>query len=241
MRSGIMARFFCAGFATVTLLLLGAFLAAYAWAEAQAAPTSPTGTSDIQTFPEPDAQVDSDAISKHRTIHRATIKVDETLTVDISERPQSDQNFDSLATVRRINEKPQLFWIGRLIHHRQLRLVHAALIRSDGHSGMLVLEFEGGAVGAREGFAVLRYTTKNFRLNVLPLTDYGKIVVFRNQPTVADIWSGDCADISSDAGGCEYRTRTCRWSDDGYACAASQKAKGLFNKGDISDPGIEIK
>ncbi|MGA9060848.1 MAG: hypothetical protein WB341_04185 [Terracidiphilus sp.] len=185
--------------------------------------------------------MDSDAISKHRTIHRATIKIDDSLIVGISEHPRDDYDFDTLVTVRRVNEKPQLFWIGRLIRHGQLRVVHFALLRTDGHSGMLVLEFEGGAVGASEGFAVLQYTPDKLWPNVLPLTNYGKIVVFRNQPEVAEIWSGDCADISSDAGGCEYRKRTCKWSETGYSCSASQSIKGLFNKGDISDPGIEIK
>ena len=201
----------------------------------------PTDAPEIQTFPEPDPQVDREAVSERKAIHRATIVIDKTMSVEVLEKPKSEINFDSVVVVRKAGRESHTFDVGHMIGHRQLRLVHAALLRADDNSGMLVLEFEGGAVGAREGFAVLRYSPGLFQLHVLPLTDYGKVVVFRARPDSAEVWSGDCASISSDAGGCEYQRRICNWGDNGYTCSAPKEIKGLFNKGDISDPGIEVK
>ena len=193
---------------------------------------------EIRAYTVPDAKADDDALSNHRTIQRALIKIDETLTVEVSERPTSVDNFNTFVTTHSVNRKPQIFYVGRMIGDRPLRLVHGALLRSNSHSGMLVLEFEGGSVGAREGFAILRYGPEWVQLSVLPLSDYGKVIVFRDRQDLAEVWSGDCASMPSDSAGCEYRRRLCTWSRTGYICDKSTNVKGLFK---ISDTGIEIR
>lgn len=196
---------------------------------------------EVQTYPVPDPQVYDNAMSRHRSIERARIALNTSISVDLLERPRSIDDNDSILVLRVSSQPPKTFHIGHLIGHPQLRVVHTALVHTDSNSGMLVLEYEGGAVGAREGFAVLRYDRQSAQLHVLPLTDYGKVVVFRQNQGLAEIWSGDCANSSLDSDGCKYTTRMCTWKDEGYSCGHPLKKDGKFNQGDISDPGIEIR
>ena len=64
---------------------------------------------------------------------------------------------------------------------------------------MLVCEYVGGAVGAIEGFAILRFSPDNIELHTLPLTDFGKVVVFKEKPEQAEIWSALPYPSGSDA------------------------------------------
>lgn len=210
-----------------------------AWSQSNAAVSD---HDEIRAYTLPNAKADDDALSNHRTIQRALIKIDETLTIEVSERPTSVDNFDTFVTTRGVNRKPQVYYVGRMIGDKALRLVHGALLRSDSHSGMLsgmlVLEFEGGSVGAREGFAILRYGPEWVQLHVLPLSDYGKVVVFPDRQDLAEVWSGDCASMPPGSAGCGYRKRLCTWSSTGYTCSKWSVVKGLFK---ISDTGIEIR
>jgi hypothetical protein len=106
---------------------------------------------------------------------------------------------------------------------------------------MLVCEYEGGAVGAREGFAILRFSPAGFELHTLPLTDFGKVVVFKSKPEQVEIWSALPDDMGSDADPMAYATQSCRWQAKGYTCGAPKRKLGRFSPASINDPGIEIR
>jgi hypothetical protein len=194
----------------------------------------------IQTFPEPEPQADESAIDEHKKVLRAEIAVDSSTTVRFYEEPTSVTVYDSSISIERGSTSIASYKIGRMINHQPLRLVHAALIRS-GDSGMLICEYEGGAVGAREGFAILRFSPAGFELHTLLLTDFGKVVVFRRDPARAEIWSALDENAGSVADERFYMTRACRWQSKGYTCAPPRKKAGRFAPGAIDDPGIEIR
>jgi len=196
---------------------------------------------DIQTYPVPASKVYDNAIKDHRSIDRAKITLNDSINVDLLERPKSIDNNDSILILYVSGQAPRVLHIGRMIGDLQLRIVHAALVRMDSARGMLVLEYEGGSVGAIEGFAVLRFEQHSAKVHVLPLARYGKVVVSRGKQDDAEVWSGDCAGLPPDAQGCEYVSRMCTWGIEDYSCARSKKMKGLFSQYDTSDPGIEIR
>ena len=198
--------------------------------------------SEIKTFPVPDPMVYDWAVENHRTIWRAKITLNGSMHVKLLEKPKSIENNDSILEIHVSGKHPRTFEIGRLLKCPELRFVHAALIHTDSTRGMLVLEYEGGSIGAREGFAVVRFDEHSATVHVLPLTDFGKVVVFRGNQGIAEIWSGDdCLSASPDSGGCEYITRMCTWRAEGYSCDQPKRMEGVFNQNDISDPGIEIR
>ena len=194
----------------------------------------------IQTFPEPDPEADRVAINEHKRVLRAEIAIDSSTTVRFYEEPTSETVYDSSISIERGGASVATYKVGRMIKHQTLRLVHAALIRS-GDTGMLVCEYEGGAVGAREGFAVLRFSPGRFELHTLPLTDFGKIVVFKGNPDKVEIWSALADDVGSVADERPYITRACRWQSKGYVCGPPRRKVGRFAPGAIDDPGIEIR
>ena len=105
---------------------------------------------------------------------------------------------------------------------------------------MLICEYEGGAVGAREGFAILRFSAGSFDLHTLPLTDFGKVVAFRGKPEQVEIWSALPDGAASDADPMAYSTQTCRWEKKDYVCGPPKRKHGRFAPAAINDPGIEI-
>lgn len=225
-------------FVLFALFLLQAWLC---WAQTKPVGAGrANGSQGIQTFPEPEPQADAAAINGHKKVLRGKIAIDSSTTVRFYEEPKSETVYDSSISVERGGASIASYKVGRMIKHQALRLVHAALIRS-GDTGMLVCEYEGGAVGAREGFAVLRFSPAGFELHTLPLTDYGKIVVFRGKPEQAEIWSALDDNVGAAAADRSYATRACRWQPEGYVCGPPERKAGLFTPGGISDPGIEIR
>ena len=194
----------------------------------------------IQTFPEPEPQADRVAIDGHKKVLRGEVALDSITTVRLYEKPTSETVYDSSVSVERGGIPIATYRVGRMIKHQALRLVHTVLIRS-GDGGMLVCEYEGGAVGAKEGFAVLRFSPSGFELHTLPLTEFGKIVVFRSTPERAEIWSALPNDANSAADPKPYVTQSCRWQLKGYLCGPPKRKPGRFAPGDIDDPGIEIQ
>jgi hypothetical protein len=194
----------------------------------------------IQTFPLPEPQADRAALDERKKVLRAEIAIDSSTTVRFYEEPTSETVYDSSISIERGGASIATHNIGRMIKHQALRLVHTALIRS-GEKGMLVCEYEGGAVGAREGFAILRFSPAGFELHTLPLTDFGKVVVSRVNPEWAEIWSALADNAASTADERSYVTRACHWQSKGYVCGAPQRKAGRFAPGAIDDPGIEIR
>ena len=178
--------------------------------------------------------------SQHKKVLRAEIATDSTTTVRFYEEPTSETVYNSSISIERGGASIATYNVGKMIKHQPLRLVHAALIRSN-DGGMLVCEYEGGAVGAREGFAILRFSPAGFELHTLPLTDFGKVVVFKSKPEQVEIWSALPDDMGSDADPMAYATQPCRWQAKGYTCGAPKRKLGRFSPADINDPGIEIR
>jgi hypothetical protein len=227
---------------TVLFAALALFWQA-ALVQAQTAPIDlgkSSGAQPIQTFPEPGPQADEDAISRHKKVLRAEIAIDSTNTVRFYEEPTSERVYNSSISIERHGASIATYNVGKMIKHQPLRLVHAALIRSN-DGGILVCEYEGGAVGAREGFAILHFSPIGFELHTLPLTDFGKIVVFRSKPEQAEIWSALADDAGSSAGPMAYATQSCHWQEKGYSCSAPKRKPGRFSPASINDPGIEIR
>ncbi len=198
------------------------------------------GAQVIQTFPEPEPDADRAAIDEHKKILRAEIAIDSSTSVRFYEEPTSVTVYDSSISVERGGRPIATYKIGRMIKHQTLRLVHAALIRS-GDTSLLVSEYEGGAIGAREGFAILKFSPFGFELHALPLTDFGKVVAFREKPGRVEIWSALLDDAASDASEMYYVTRECHWRPKGYVCEPPKRQARRFLPGDIDDPGIEIR
>ena len=194
----------------------------------------------IQAFPEPEPQADRTAIDEHKKVLRAEIAIDSSTTARFYEEPTSETAYDSSISIERGGASIATYKVGRIIKHQALRLVHAALIRS-GDTRMLVCEYEGGAVGAREGFAILRFSPAGLELHTLPLTDFGKVVVSRGNPEWAEVWSALADNAGSTADERSYVTRTCRWQSKGYVCGPPRRTAGRFAPGAIDDPGIEIR
>jgi len=194
----------------------------------------------IQTFPEPDPQADEDVIAGHKKVLRAEIAIDPTITVRFYEEPTSETVYHSSISIERGRTSIASYEVGKMIGHQPLRLVHAALIRSD-DGGMLVCEYEGGAAGTREGFAILRFSPGRFELHTLPLTDFGKVVVFRSKPEQVEIWSALPDDAGPNAAPMAYATQICRWQVKKYSCGTPKRRPGLFSPASIDDPGIEIR
>lgn len=194
----------------------------------------------IQTFPLPEPQADDAAISDHKKVLRAEIAIDSATMVKFYEQPTSVTVYNSTVSVERGGVALATYNVGSLIKHQSLRLVHAALLRS-GDSGVLVCEYEGGADATREGFAVLRFSPAGIDLHTLPLTDFGKIVVFKGKPDQVEIWSGLPDGATSNADERPYVVRACRWGAKGYVCGSAKRQPGRFSPGAIDDPGIEIR
>ena len=128
-----------------------------------------------------------------------------------------------------------------MIQHQALSLAHVGIVPLGNGEGMLVCEYEGGFVGAREGFAILRFSPNSFDLHTLPLVEFGKVVVFRSRQDQAIVWSALPYPAGTDAEPMAYSTQACRWQSNGYECSPPKRKRGLFGPTAINDPGIEIR
>jgi hypothetical protein len=98
---------------------------------------------------------------------RARIVLDSSTTVDLYEKPKDIDFYDSTVVVSRQGQESRSYNIGNLIKHQALSLAHVAIVPSGDGAGFLAFEYEGGAVGAREGFAVLRFSPSVLELHNL--------------------------------------------------------------------------
>ncbi len=222
--------------AGVGLILLGFALQA----STNLPQTNTAGPGQIQAYRWPDPIDDDAAIDAHKTVLRAEVSIDAYTTVKFFEQPKSELIYESSTSIERNGAVVVKFNVGRMIKHQTLRLSHTALLKK-GDIGMLVCEYEGGAVGAREGFAILRFSPNKLEWHVLPLTDNGKVVVYAEEPDRAQIWSALSDDAGAGAAPMYYATQDCRWQASGYACKSPRRQTGQFSPGDIDDPGIDIR
>lgn len=189
--------------------------------------------------PNPDQYIA--AIDAKTRVVRATIMLDDSTNVEFYEKPRDIDFYDSTIVVNRQGQASRSYNVGRLIKHQALSLAHVAIVPSGSGGGMLVCEYEGGAVGAREGFAILRFSPTGFELHTLPLTNFGKVVVFAGKPEQAEVWSALPYPAGSDADPMVYATQSCRWESEGYKCSSPKRHRGSFGPAAIDDPGIEIR
>lgn len=181
------------------------------------------------------------AIDNDAQVLRAKVSLEHSTIVEFYERPRDIDVYDSTVVVSRQGEAARSYNIGDLVKHQALSLAHIGIVPSAEGGGMLVCEYEGGAVGAREGFAILRFSPSSIELHTLPLTDFGKVVIFRAKPELAEIWSALADDAGSDADPRSYATQACRWQSSGYECGPPKRKPGRFGPSSIDDPGIEIR
>lgn len=181
------------------------------------------------------------AIDEKKQVLRAKVMLDNTTTVEFYERPRDIDFYDSTIVVNRQGQASRSYNVGELINHQALSLAHVAIVPSGSGAGMLVCEYVGGAVGAREGFAILRFSPTGFELHTLPLTNFGKVVVFAGKPEQAEVWSALPYPAGADADPMVYATQSCRWESEGYKCSPPKRHRGSFGPAAIDDPGIEIK
>jgi hypothetical protein len=181
------------------------------------------------------------AIDEEKEVLRARVVLDDSTTVEFYERPKDIDFYDSTIVVNRRGHASRSYDVGDLIKHQALSLAHVAIVPSGNGAGMLVCEYEGGAVGAREGFAILRFSPTDLELHTLPLTNFGKVVVFAGKPEQAEVWSALPYTAGSDADPMVYATQSCRWESEGYKCSPPKRHQGSFGPAAINDPGIEIR
>ena len=180
------------------------------------------------------------AIDEKKEVLRARVLLDGSMIVEFYERPRDIDFYDSTIVVNRQGQASRSYNVGKLINHQALSLAHVAIVPSGIGTGTLVCEYVGGAVGAREGFAILRFSPTGFELHTLPLTSFGKVVVFARKPEQAEVWSALPYPVGSDADPMVYATQACRWQSSGYVCDPPKRKRGRFGPAAIDDPGIEI-
>jgi hypothetical protein len=198
-------------------------------------------TPAVHVFARPSPDDYMRAIDDNKEVLRAKIALDGSTTVAFYERPKDIDFYDSTIVVNRRGDASRSYNIGDLIKHQALSLVHVGIVPSGNGAGMLVCEYEGGAVGAREGFAILRFSPSSFDLRTLPLTNFGKVVVFSGKPDQVEIWSALPDGAASDADPMAYSTQACRWETKGYVCDPPKRKHGRFSPAATDDPGIEIR
>lgn len=195
----------------------------------------------VHAFVSPSPDEYQKAIDEDKNVLRGRIMLDSSTTVEFHEHPKDIDFYDSTVVVNRKGEPSRSYNVGELIKHQALSLAHVALIPSINGASMLVCEYEGGFVGAREGFAILRFTPDSFDLHTLPLADFGKVVVFKSKPDQATVWSALPYPRGTDAEPMAYSTQACRWETKGYVCDPPKRKRGRFSPASINDPGIEIR
>lgn len=198
-------------------------------------------TAAIHAFVAPTPAEYQKAIDEEKKVLRATVMLDGSTTVEFYEKPKDIDFYDSTIVINRHGIASRSYNVGELIKHQALSLAHVAIVPTGNSTGMLVCEYEGGAVGAREGFAILRFSPSSFDLHTLPLTDFGKVVVFKKKPDQVEIWSALPDGAASDADPMAYSTQACRWETKRYVCDPPRRKHGRFSPAATDDPGIEIR
>jgi hypothetical protein len=124
-----------------------------------------------------------DAIHGNKRLVRGTIRLDAATTVSFYEKPKSPHEFlDSTIVVSRLGRPERTYHIGDLIKDQALTLGFVALFHSKDGKTILVCNYEVGATGGQQGFAILHFSSSGVALGTLPLTLFGKVVVSASHP-----------------------------------------------------------
>jgi hypothetical protein len=179
------------------------------------------------------------AIKENLRLLRARILLDGATVVSFYEKPKNPYEFfDSTIVIERHGFATRTYNICDLIKDQALALVYVAFLRSVNGETMLVCNYEGGGTGAQQGFAILHFSSTDFSLSTLPLTLYGKVVVFKSKPWLVELWS---AKSGLRAYPNSYATQSCQLKNEYYRCESPKKLRGLFVPNSIIDPGIQIR
>jgi len=182
------------------------------------------------------------AVSKSSDILRAEILLKDGTIIQFYETPKEVFGFyESRIVVKRHGRAATTFKVGRILRDQALTLAYVALVPTKDGEVMVICNYEGGATGARQGFAILRVSNKSAALRVLPLTDYGKVVVFAAKPWMAEVWTATSDYVGATATPRSYATQACNWSTSSYRCGPAKRLHGTFNTNAIIEPGIEIR
>lgn len=198
------------------------------------------GKPRILTVPRPSVNQYEAAISRQDELLRLSLAI-QGERIDFYEWPKDIDDIRSQVTLRCKGTPRQHFDVGRLVGHRSLSLVHVATIPQSNHSYIVVAEYEGGAVGARIGFAIMRVSHDQCALRALPLTAYGKVVVSMRRPDEFVLWSALGGEVGPSIARRRYGTRTCTWRRDSLSCGREAVQEGMFYPTAMNDPGIAIE
>jgi hypothetical protein len=199
-------------------------------------------TATVHAFVGPTPTEYQKAIDEEKEVLRARVVLDGATTVEFYERPKDIDFYDSTIVVNRRGGAIRSYNVGELIKHQALSLARVGIVPSGDGSGMLVCEYEGSPTGGSEGFAILRFSPAGFELHTLPLTDSGKVVVFKSKPEQVEIWSALSDYVASDADPRNYATRACHLqTQEGYVCGPPKRKHRRFIPSDIFETGIEIR
>ena len=202
-------------------------------------------SSEIQTFPVPFASDEEAAGDENRPTIRAGFVLNSALSLNVTEHALTDlSGYGTEVVVKHKGGREDHFQIWKLIGNSDLRLVHAAEVCSGPTDRTLVLEYEGNPTGGIEGFALIRYSSSGDSVEVytLPITQQGKIVVFKNIPDYVQVWTTvPGGSITSEVSERRYRIRSCTLQKGRFMCGTKGHVVGLYSPGEIDDPGIEIK
>jgi hypothetical protein len=125
---------------------------------------------------------------------------------------------------------------------RTLRVLNTSEVCEDSKSGLEVLEFEGGANGLNDGFAIIRFSPKQVSFSTLPLTAQGKLILDRKNLDEVELWSANPNDLGlGTAEPKRYITRKCPWESKNYHCGTNTRDVGPVSPQDVDNPGIEIR
>ena len=183
-----------------------------------------------------------EAIGGNKTLFRGRIVLDEATVVSFYETPKDVDFVNSTIVVKRRGSAAKTYNVDDLINHQALSLAYAALIRSDNDETMLVCNYADGFASMQpQGFAILHFSPSGVALNTLPLTDAGKVVVFKSKPWLAEVWSSLPEPRGSVVEPRPYATQLCHWQREGYRCASPKRQKSFFSPLSVTDPGIDIR
>ncbi|GEM_PF-5184607 len=197
----------------------------------------------VMTYSRPGFDEYDNAIRERKKLLRGRILIDNNTEVSFYEEPKDARYFvNSTIVVKRRGRAAETYDVGDLISHQALSLVHVAFVPARNHETMLVCNYADGFASIQpQGFAVLRFSASEFSLHTLPLTEAGKVVVFRDKPWLAKIWSSLGNYQAAVADTRHYSTQLCRWEKEGYRCETPKQQDGLFSPISITEPGIEIR
>jgi hypothetical protein len=199
----------------------------------------------VQDFTCPDSAEDKKARLAKEIVLRASFIINHSATVEVFEKSIEVGVYHSTVVIKQQDVSQKNYEIGKMIKGGQgLRLVSAGMVCSDDLTRILILGFEGGVDGSHQGFALVRFSSKDFNLAVLPIVDQGKLLFDRRKPEQVELWTTlpvDDKKASSNAAPKRYVVINYYWRAKGFVEGSSKRIVGPFSPGEITEPCIEIQ